>query len=198
MPIVDVEIPEVGYPLYFGSQSCSTNDRSLCRHMPTGNAEHKMSNKPSCHIRIATESDIPDLVALLQDLFAIEADFNGDPVKQERGLRLLLESPGGKIWVAEERGHIVGLCTLQILISTAEGGPVGLVEDVVVVSDRRGFGIGRQLLAALEIWAVQHGLSRLQLLADRENRSALDFYQRLDWRETKLIALRKTRLTDSP
>jgi GNAT superfamily N-acetyltransferase len=150
-----------------------------------------MPNLSSCHIRFATEADIPALAALLQELFAIEADFQGDPVRQERGLRLLLDSPGGKIWVAEEQGRVVGLCTLQMLVSTAEGGPVGLIEDVVVASDRRGLGIGRQLLAALETWAVQHGLSRLQLLADRENRPALDFYQRLDWRETKLIALRK-------
>ena len=157
-----------------------------------------MSNIPSCHIRFARESDLPDLVALLQNLFAIEADFQGEPVKQRRGLRLLLENPGCHIWVAEEVGHIVGMCTLQILISTAEGGPVGLIEDVVVSSDRRGFGIGRQLLAALETWAGQNGLSRLQLLADRDNRPALDFYRRLDWKETQLIALRKYLSTRSP
>jgi GNAT superfamily N-acetyltransferase len=179
-------------------RECGQESRSADRLLGGGIASGgdlnspMMSNLSSCPIRFAVESDIPDLVALLQALFAIEADFQGDPAKQERGLRLLLESPGGKIWVAEEQGRIVGLCTLQVLISTAEGGPVGLIEDVVVASDRRGFGIGRQLLAALETWAVQHGLSRLQLLADRENRPALDFYRRLDWQETKLIALRKT------
>jgi GNAT superfamily N-acetyltransferase len=157
-----------------------------------------MSNVPSCHIRFALESDIPDLVALLQDLFAIEADFQGDPLKQEQGLRLLLENPGGQIFVAEERGRVIGLCTLQVLISTAEGGAVGLIEDVVVASDRRGCGVGRRLLAALETWAKQRGLTRLQLLADRTNRPALDFYRRLDWQETQLIALRKHLRTRSP
>ncbi len=157
-----------------------------------------MSNITACHIRFALESDIPDLVALLRDLFAIEADFQSDPVKQERGLRLLLKNPGCHIWVAEEGGRIVGLCTLQVLISTAEGGAVGLVEDVVVSPKRRGFGIGRQLLAALETWAGRHGLTRLQLLADRDNRPALDFYRRLDWKETQLIALRKMVFKRSP
>ena len=157
-----------------------------------------MSKIPSCHIRFAFESDLPDLVALLQDLFAIEADFQGDPVKQGRGLRLLLENPSCHIWVAEERGRVIGFCTLQVLISTAEGGSVGLIEDVVVASDRRGFGVGRQLMAALETWAAQHGLTRLQLLADRENRPALDFYRRLDWKETQLIALRKNCSIHSP
>jgi GNAT superfamily N-acetyltransferase len=150
-----------------------------------------MPNLSSCRIRFATAADLPALVALLQELFAIEADFRGDPARQERGLRLLLDSPGGKIWVAEEQERVVGLCTLQVLVSTAEGGPAGWVEDVVVASDRRGLGIGRQLLAALETWAVRHGLSRLQLLADRENHPALDFYRRLGWEGTRLIALRK-------
>ncbi len=151
-----------------------------------------MSNRPSLHIRFAVESDIPELVALLQDLFSIEADFQGDPVKQERGLRLLLESFGGRIWVAEEQGCIVGMCTLQVLISTAEGGPVGLVEDVVVASERRGLGIGRQLLMAMETWAMQQGMRRLQLLADRDNGPALECYRRLGWKETHLIGWRKT------
>ncbi len=157
-----------------------------------------MSNTPSCHIRFALESDLPHLVALLQDLFAVEADFQGDPAKQELGLRLLLKNPGCHIWVAEEGGRIVGMCTLQVLISPAEGGRVGLIEDVVVSSDRRGFGVGRKLLAALETWAGEHGLNRLQLLADRDNPPALDFYRRLDWKKTQLIALRKYPSVPSP
>ena len=38
------------------------------------------------------------------------------------------------------------MCTVQTLISTAEGGPVGLVEDVIVRADYRGHGIGARLL----------------------------------------------------
>jgi len=150
-----------------------------------------LADKPPCLIRFAAEADIPVLVALLQELFAIEADFRADPVKQACGLRLLLENPGAHVWVAEEGERVVGLCTLQVLISTAEGGPVGLVEDVVVASDRRGVGIGRQLLQALESWAAAKRLSRLQLLADRGNDPALAFYRRLGWTATQLIALRK-------
>lgn len=146
-----------------------------------------------CRIRPAQESDLPRMVELLQQLFAIEADFVGDPATQERGLRLLLHSPTGRIWVAVADDRVIGLCSLQILISTAEGGLVGLVEDVVVAEDCRGRGIGPGLLEHLEDWARREGLTRLQLLADRNNQPALDFYRRRGWAETQLVALRKLR-----
>ncbi|MDD5035583.1 MAG: GNAT family N-acetyltransferase [Methylococcaceae bacterium] len=146
----------------------------------------------SAIIRFAQEADIAEMTALLRELFSIEADFRFDELKQRRGLACLLDSSTGKIWVAEEKGCVVGLCTLQVLISTAEGGPVGLVEDVVVAKDWRGRGLGRRLLEAAETWARTHGLTRLQLLADGGNRPALDFYHRLDWQETRLIGLRKS------
>jgi GNAT superfamily N-acetyltransferase len=83
------------------------------------------------------------------------------------------------------------MASIQTLISTAEGGPVGLVEDVVVAKSWRGRGIGQNLLEALGDWARQHGLTRLQLLADRHNRNALDFYAKDGWQPTALICLRK-------
>lgn len=133
------------------------------------------------------------MVSLLEELFAIEVDFRADPTKQAAGLRSLLQCSTGQVWVAERRGQLAGMITLQILISTAEGGPVGLIEDLVVSKGWRGQGLGHRLLATAEAWAQQQGLCRLQLLADRENRPALDFYQRLGWQRTHLIALRKLR-----
>ena len=82
-------------------------------------------------IRTATSADIPQLVALLNALFAIEADFYFDPDKQTHGLNLLLASAKDRIFVAAslKDNKVLGLCTVQTLISTAEGGPVGLLED---------------------------------------------------------------------
>lgn len=88
---------------------------------------------------------------------------------------------------------VVGMCTAQILISTAEGGMVALVEDMVVDARYRGMGIGRQLMSAIEGWAQKRRISRLQLLADRTNFSALDFYDKMGWRPTQLICLRRQR-----
>jgi ribosomal protein S18 acetylase RimI-like enzyme len=142
-------------------------------------------------IRQATSLDVAQMVLLLQQLFIIEQDFIPDPEKQRRGLELLLESPQAHLFLAEQAGRIVGMLTVQILISTAEGGPVGLVEDVVVHQAHRGQGVGVAMLEHLRQWSVCKGLSRLQLLADRNNVRALDFYQRNGWTLTGLLGLRQ-------
>ena len=81
------------------------------------------------------------------------------------------------------------MATAQLVVSTAEGGPSALVEDVVVAGAERRHGVGRRLLAALESWASKRGATRLQLLADRENLPALRFYEQLGWRPTQLGCL---------
>jgi GNAT superfamily N-acetyltransferase len=133
------------------------------------------------------------MTVLLAELFSIESDFTPDVEKQIRGLSVLVAGPPGRscVLVAEERGMVVGMATVQTLISTAEGGRVGLVEDVVVQRDVRGRGIGTQLIAAIVDWARLHGLTRLQLLADRDNQPALDFYASGNWERTRLICLRR-------
>lgn len=148
-------------------------------------------------IRQARADDIEAMVALLQDLFGMEKDFSCDPSKQRQGLQLLLaRQHDARVYVVEHRGRVVGMCSLQKLVSTAEGGHVGLIEDVVVEPSFRCRGLGGALLAAMETWAQAQGMSRLQLLADRNNDPALNFYHRKKWHGTDLIGLRK-RLSES-
>ena len=144
-------------------------------------------------IRSAEHADIEALILLLTELFQIEEDFQVNPAKQRSGLELLLNSDNGRIFVAQSNDshQVVAMCSVQILISTAAGAKVGMVEDLIVKAAYRGQGIGTQLLRHLENWAQQQGLKRLQLLADKNNQAALDFYARQDWQTTQLIALRK-------
>lgn len=137
-------------------------------------------------IRPAHPNDIPAMAGLLAQLFAIETDFTPDAERQARGLALLLQRPGARIFVAEADGQVVGMCTVQILVSTALGMEVGSVEDVVVDAACRGRGIGAALLRHLEAWAKATGLGRLQLAADRDNRPAIEFYRRQGWTHTHM------------
>lgn len=142
-------------------------------------------------IRAAEPGDIAAMTGLLGALFAIEKDFTPNREKQERGLALLLDgSPHRAALVADHGGSVVGMVTGQILVSTAEGGLTALVEDLVVAPAFRGRGVGSRLLAGINGWARAAGAVRLQLLADRDNGPALDFYGRAGWRETNLFCLR--------
>ncbi|MEJ2453277.1 MAG: GNAT family N-acetyltransferase [Candidatus Thiodiazotropha sp.] len=142
-------------------------------------------------LRRADEADIDALVHLLNQLFTIEQDFTPDPCKQRRGIKLLLDANDAYIVVAIHDGDIIGMATLQTLISTAEGGPCGLIEDVVVDESHRGHGVGKALMKHLVGWAEEEGLTRLQLLADCGNAAAMDFYRKDGWSMTSLTALRK-------
>ncbi len=146
----------------------------------------------SLHIRPAAPDDIKVMTTLLKELFENESDFHFRPVKQRAGLRRLIKDPNAAVLVAERDSLVVGMCTVQMVISTAEGGRSGWVEDLIVHSKFRGQGIGRELLAAAESWAEDHKVSRLQLLADSHNKPAAEFYHAQGWDTTNLICRRKS------
>jgi GNAT superfamily N-acetyltransferase len=144
-------------------------------------------------IRPARTEDLPGLCGLLDQLFLIESDFVPDAEKQARGLSLLINDPAGSslVLAAVLGEQVIGMATVQTLVSTAEGGRVGLVEDVIVEPVFRGHGAGTRLLERIAAWGRENGITRLQLLADHENQPALDFYLSRGWTTTCLICMRK-------
>jgi GNAT superfamily N-acetyltransferase len=142
-------------------------------------------------IRGGRPDDVPALVALLDELFTLEADLAPDRALQERGLALLLERDDAFVAVADDRDRVVGMATVQLIVSTAEGGPAGVVEDVIVAASHRRAGIATALLDRLAEWCSERGVGRMQLLADRENAPALAFYGARGWQPTQLVALRR-------
>lgn len=148
--------------------------------------------KQNIEVRRAKKEDIDILVALLESLFTIETDFSINVQKQRKGLSLMLEQTDRScILVAEYNKKVIGMCTGQLLVSTAEGNLKAIVEDVVVEKDKRGLGIGSALLSEIQKWAINCGASRIDLLADQRNIQALNFYNKQNWKRTKLIALQK-------
>ncbi len=143
------------------------------------------------NIRTARADDLDRLTELLRALFSIEVDFTFNEPLQRRGLQLMLENAGGCVLAAEVEGQVIGMCSGQLTISTAEGGPALLVEDVVVHASFQGQGVGRSLMEGIGAWAKKKGASRFQLLADRNNGPALEFYKHLGWQTTELICLRR-------
>jgi GNAT superfamily N-acetyltransferase len=143
-------------------------------------------------IREAHLTDVEPMLGLLRTLFALEPDFTFNPLKLRKGLvQLICQDQGKCVLVAEVGLRIVGMCTAQRVISTAEGGPVAWVEDVVVDPAYQHKGVGRWLLMTLEQWAVAQGMKRLQLLADQDNVGAMAFYTKQGWNSTRMHAWRK-------
>jgi GNAT superfamily N-acetyltransferase len=142
----------------------------------------------------AEAKDVGDMARMIGELFALERDFSADEARQRRGLELLIDSEAAAAFLAvdEEGGAGFGMVTVQLTVSTAEGGPSGLLEDLFVEEGRRREGAASALVAAAEAWCLGRGARRVQLLADEGNALALAFYDKALYRETRMVARRKT------
>jgi len=146
----------------------------------------------SIKIRKAELSDMNKMVSLLKELFSKEEDFTFNETIQRSGLTMMLgDNEKRCIVVAISVEQVIGMCSAQLIVSTAEGGMVALVEDMVITKSYRGQGIGKKLLLSIENWTDKRGTKRLQLLADKNNFSALGFYKKQKWTTTQLICLHK-------
>jgi GNAT superfamily N-acetyltransferase len=142
-------------------------------------------------IEPATEADLDELSELVGELFAQESDFRPNKDKQLRGLRLIFEQPNrGRVFVLRHKGAIVGMINLLFTISTAEGGFVILLEDLVIHKQFQKHGYGSKLLQHAIDFARQKNFFRITLLTDRPENVAQEFFRRHGFHESSMIPMR--------
>jgi N-acetylglutamate synthase-like GNAT family acetyltransferase len=140
----------------------------------------------------ATIEDLPALTELVMNLFALSGDFTPDRAVQERGLELILEQPSrGRIFVVRNDDKIFGMVNLLFTISTARGGFVILMEDVVIHPDHRGQGYGTMLLDYVLDFAKQKHFKRITLLTDRISAESQEFFKKRGFEYSNMIPMRR-------
>ncbi len=144
-------------------------------------------------IEPATLEDLPMLIDLTMDLFRMEEDFEPDHFRQEEGLRLILEQPNrGRIFVLRTDYKIVAMVNLLFTISTAMGGFVILLEDLVVHPDHRGQSYGTQLMEYVLDFAKKKDFKRITLLTDKISAESQRFFLRFGFDYSHMIPMRLT------
>jgi ribosomal protein S18 acetylase RimI-like enzyme len=93
-------------------------------------------------------------------------------------------------WVAVVEGHIVGF------VSVAEddhwcGQPDAYVGELIVAERYEGQGIARSLMARVEGWAYERGLSHVRLSTGAANLGARAFYERLGYTQSDVTFTRQ-------
>jgi len=142
-------------------------------------------------IETAAAADIAELCRLLGLLFAQETEFAADVSRQQRGLQTILQHPElGTLLVAKQQGRIVGMVNLLFTVSTALGARVALLEDVVVLPELRGCGVGSRLIEAAIATARTTGCKRITLLTDTDNQTAQAFYRKHGFAPSSMLAMR--------
>ena len=142
------------------------------------------------HIEAATKADLPALTKLLAVLFAQEAEFTPNPEVQCRGLpRTITNREVGIVLVANEGETVLGMVILLYTVSTALGGRVALLEDMVVGPKARGGGVGSHLLQRAVAVAEAAGCLLITLFTDQQNLSSQRFYKRHGFAPSSMVPM---------
>ncbi|MEU8181032.1 GNAT family N-acetyltransferase [Micromonospora sp. NPDC049044] len=128
--------------------------------------------------REAVRADLPAVIALLaDDVLGKARDFTEVDEAYERAFADITADPRNQLIVAEQNGDLVGCLQITYIPGLGRhGAERSLIESVRVRSDRRGQGLGRQLM----IWAVdqarERGCALVQLTTDKTRADAHRFY----------------------
>ena len=142
-------------------------------------------------ISIACLNDLPELADLLNDLFTRDIEFVPDLEKQKNGLYAIINNPEiGEILVLKDDGKIFGMVSLLYSISTALGGKVAILEDMIIYKDYRKQGFGKELLSEAIRFSKERNCLRLTLLTDFNNDAAINFYQHFGFKRSEMIPMR--------
>ncbi|TNH31606.1 GNAT family N-acetyltransferase [Micromonospora orduensis] len=128
--------------------------------------------------REAVRADLPAVIALLaDDVLGKARDFTEVDEAYERAFADISADPRNQLIVAEQGGELVGCLQITYIPGLGRhGAERSLIESVRVRSDRRGAGLGRELM----LWAIdqarRRGCALVQLTTDKTREDAHRFY----------------------
>jgi GNAT superfamily N-acetyltransferase len=131
-------------------------------------------------IRAAEPADVPVIAHLIREL-AIFEKLVDQVVLTDELLRagLFGPRPYAEAVIAEDGALPIGFALFFHTFSTFLARPGLYLEDLFVLEDHRGRGVGRSLLAHLAHLAVERGCRRLEWSVLNWNQEAIRFYERL-------------------
>lgn len=134
----------------------------------------------SLAIRPGERRDVKLIAELIRGLARYERLEHEVKMTEEKLERALFgERPYAETLIAAEDGEAVGFALFFHNFSTFLAQPGIYLEDLFVLPEHRGSGVGRALLQALARTAVERGCGRMEWAVLDWNESAIGFYERL-------------------
>ncbi len=131
-------------------------------------------------LRLAEPADVHVIADLIRGLARFEKLEHEVTLTDELlGEGLFGPRPYAEALLAEEDGRPAGFALFFHNFSTFLARPGIYLEDLFVLPDHRGHGIGRALLTHLARLAVERGCGRLEWAVLDWNSDAIGFYERL-------------------
>jgi aminoglycoside 6'-N-acetyltransferase I len=135
--------------------------------------------------RQATSSDLEPALALLECFFA-EEGFQIPLAQMRTRLGNMLKDDGSAVFLVWLGDEAVGVAT----VTTSSGIEFGLsaeLEDLYVLPEARGSGVGGALIAAVKDWCRARGCTLVSVVVAPEGqvaRNLIEYYDRRGFKET--------------
>lgn len=113
-----------------------------------------------------------------------------DPAIMAREAPAMLDQPDGLVRLARNGDGVVGFVEASMrrdYVNGCETSPVAFVEGIYVMPQHRGHGVARALVAAVESWAREQGITELASDALLNNRPSHAMHQALGFSETERV-----------
>ncbi len=130
-------------------------------------------------VRRATPDDAATMLRLIRALAEYEKLEPPDRDAEERLVKdAFCEKPRFEVWLAEVDGQAVGYAFLLETYSTFLARPTLYIEDIFVLPDYRGSGVGHALFRKCVELAKERGCGRIEWVTLDWNVTAQNFFKR--------------------
>jgi GNAT superfamily N-acetyltransferase len=143
-----------------------------------GRRQKALAGPAGISIARARERDLRELLPLVEAFQREEGYPVGDAALREALAALLRDPRTGRVLLARTTGCAIGYAALCVGFSLEFRGRDAFVDELYVIPERRGAGLGRALLRAVEAEARRSGVRRLHLEVERGNDAARRLYLR--------------------
>ena len=124
--------------------------------------------------RPATAADAPRLAQMLDDFNREFGDPTPGTAVLARRVQAFIED-GRKVYLLGEGDQ--GFAQVSFNPSVWSDEPVGLLEELYVVPERRGEGIGRDIMEAVLALARERGAAGMEVITGEDDRAARALYE---------------------
>lgn len=131
-------------------------------------------------IRAAEERDVPDIVRLTKELAEYEKLSEFCTITEEMFSRLIFKEHSLSVLVAEQDGITIGIASYYFYkISTFSGKKVLYLEDLYILPEFRGKGIGHRFITELKNIAKDKGCGKIEWKCLKWNEPSIAFYDKI-------------------
>ena len=108
-----------------------------------------------------------------------------DPIMTPDWFNEILANENKALLVAESEGKLLGLVLIELM--TAPDDPIfkprryAYIEELAVLKEYRGHGIGRRLMIKTHEWITAQGVKEVELFVWERNPNAIRFYEQLGY-----------------